>query len=314
MEKINKVLMEVDRLEDQSLALLEGTVPNTTSGRNTTVTTSVKMTANSLGLASDELRTLTESMRPKDFSMPGYGEDDEDDEDVNMDSVRRRFEEQNTSFLDSIKSALASILPMLDPPLHTSIFGFDLQRGCMLARYKGAKQLWVERASGGMVDVIHVPAMEKNPDGPNKKAVMYCNPNAGLIEVAAGLSLIGGNIAAEIEGIENDKCWTDFYTNAGYDMYLFNYAGFGRSHGAGYCGIGKRGGEEPYIKGIMGRVRRICHATFCGFQVGSLKDFARLHVLLSTKHWSRTSLRPSLCARMVILLHHISCRTAMLTT
>ena len=122
-----------------------------------------------------------------------------------------------------------------------------------------------------MIDVIHIPAKSHGdfPQG-SKKAVLYCNPNAGLIEVATGMSLAGGNVDSEVDASEN--CWSDFYSNMGFDVYLFNYAGFGRSYGAGLCGVGKRGGEEPYIEGGMGRFRRICHSTLCGFQVGCQKS------------------------------------------
>mmetsp|Transcript_7486 Transcript_7486/g.11824 ORF Transcript_7486/g.11824 Transcript_7486/m.11824 type:complete len:611 (+) Transcript_7486:3-1835(+) len=179
--------------------------------------------------------------------------------------------------MDSVKAGIASILPMLDPPLHTSIFGFDVQRGCVLSRYRGARQLWVQRPGGGMIDCLHIPSKAspliegsapdvgvQNPR--NKKAVLYCNPNAGLIEVATGMSLAGGNVASETEGVVNDNCWADFYTNQGFDVYLFNYAGFGRSYGAGFCGAGRRGGEERYIQGAFGRIKRILHGTFCSFQ------------------------------------------------
>lgn len=193
--------------------------------------------------------------------------DSDDEDELGADSVRRQFEEQSGSAMGAIKSGLSSILPMLDPPLHSSIFGFDVLRGCMLSRYRGARQLWVPRGQGGgMIDVIHIPA--KTSAGPSsergKKAVMYCNPNAGLIEVAAGMGLSGGTI--DPDGATTETCWSDFYTNIGFDIYLFNYAGFGRSHGAGCFGIGKRGGGEPYMHGAVGRMKRIFHSTFCGFQ------------------------------------------------
>lgn len=224
------------------------------------------MIANSLVVVANDLRDFAESLSPSggDGTTPSDG----DEANLSVDAVRRRFEEQNTSLLDSVSSAASSILSMLDPPLHTSIFGFDVQRGCMLARYQGAKQMWVKRPSGGMIDVIHIPAISYSQSSQkNPKAVMYCNPNAGLIEVATGMSLAGGNVMQEEEGVVNDNCWTDFYTNAGYDIYLFNYAGFGRSFGSGYCGVGRRGGEEPYVEGTYGRIKRIIDGTFFGFQV-----------------------------------------------
>ena len=265
LDKLIQVLAEIDRLESAAKTILENA-----SGRAQTISSSVKMTANSLGIAAGDLRDFVEGLRSSSMAEPGFGggSDIEDDPDMSMDHVRRRFEEQNGSFMNSIKSGFSSILPMPDPPLHTSIFGFDVQRGCMLSRYRGARQFWVQRPGGGMIDVLHIPANSSGvPIQGNSKAILYCNPNAGLIEVAAGLSLAGGNVASDAEGTSNNSCWSDFYTKLGFDVYLFNYAGFGRSFGAGYCGIGRRGGEEPFIQGVIGRIRRICHGTFCDFQV-----------------------------------------------
>jgi hypothetical protein len=261
-----QVLGEIDRLEAQAKPLLENA-----TGKPQATSPSVKMTANSMGIVASELRDFVESLKPVDAESGGSGSDSDDEGDLTVDEVRRRSEDQNGSFMDSLRSGLSSILPMLDPPLHTSIFGFDLQRGCMLSRYRGARQLWVQRHDGGMIDVIHIPAKSHdNSPQQGKNAVLYCNPNAGLVEVAAGISLAGGNM--DPEGGASESCWSDFYTNMGIDTYLFNYAGFGRSYGAGQCGVGKRGGEEPFIDGVMGRIRRICHSTFCGFQVGSVKN------------------------------------------
>lgn len=254
----------MDRLEEQAGSMLAQH-----SGKTEMPSSSVRMIANSLVVVANDLKDFAESLSASggdDGSSPSEG----DEANLSVDAVRRRFEEQNTGVMDSITSGAASLLSMLDPPPHNSIFGFDVQRGCMLARYKGAKQMWVKRPSGGMIDVIHIPSTtHSQPSQKNPKAVMYCNPNAGLIEVATGMSLAGGNVMQEEEGVVNDNCWTDFYTGAGYDIYLFNYAGFGRSYGSGfYCHGGRRGGEEPYIEGTYGRIKRIIDGTFFGFQVG----------------------------------------------
>ena len=266
MEHLQKVLTDFDKLELKAKPILEST-----TGKPQQLSTEVKMLANHLVIVTSDLRDFVESLRPPSAGGPGEssGSDDDgdDDENLTVDAVRRRFEEQSGSVMDSVKSGLAAILPMLDPPLHTSIFGFDVQRGCMLARYRGARQFWVQRPGGGMIDVLHIPAKSAGPPAPrNSRAVMYCNPNAGLIEVATGMSLAGGNVASDAEGVINDSCWSDFYTNLGFDIYLFNYAGFGRSYGAGYCGICRRGGDEPYVDGAIGRLKRIFHGTFCSFQ------------------------------------------------
>jgi hypothetical protein len=260
LNHLDKVLGQLSALEIQAKPILE-----LTSGKQQ-LSDSLRQVANQLMIDATELRDFAESLKPQ----PSSGDEEEDREELTVDAVRQRFEEQNSSTMDSVKAAFASIVAMLDPPLHTSIFGFDAQRGCVLSRYRGARQLWVQRPGGGMIDCFHIPAKpdagcgQVNPR--NKKAVLYCNPNAGLIEVATGMSLAGGNVSSDVDGVINDSCWTDFYTNQGFDVYLFNYAGFGRSYGAGFCGAAKRGGEEKYVAGAVGRIRRILHGTFCSFQ------------------------------------------------
>jgi hypothetical protein len=261
LNHLEKVLQQIAALEMQAKPILEngGTTPSQS------ISKAARQAANMLLISATELRDFTESLKPQ--SAGDASVDDEEDEDLTVDEMRRRFEEQSTSAMDSVKSGVASILPMLDPPPHTSIFGFDVQRGCVLARYRGARQLWVQRPGGGMIDCLHIPAKTSGvSNSRNTKAVLYCNPNAGLIEVATGMSLAGGNIASDIDGVINDNCWTDFYTNHGFDIYLFNYAGFGRSYGAGFCGAARRGGEERYEAGAFGRIKRILHGTFCSFQ------------------------------------------------
>ncbi|KAG7338807.1 hypothetical protein IV203_026277 [Nitzschia inconspicua] len=261
---LDRVLGQLFALEIQAKDVLENT-----GGRQQQLSDSARQVANQLMIAATELRDFTESLKPQSSSGDATPED-EVGEDLTVDAVRRRFEEQNTSVMDSVKAGISSVAAMLDPPPHTSIFGFDVQRGCVLSRYQGARQLWVQRPDGGMIDCMHIPA--KSAPGTigvnhrNKKAVLYCNPNAGLIEVATGMSLAGGNVASDIDGMINDSCWTDFYTNQGFDVFLFNYAGFGRSYGAGLCGAAKRGGEEKYVPGALGRIKRILHGTFCSFQ------------------------------------------------
>jgi hypothetical protein len=300
LEKLLKVLAEVDRLEALAKPILESA-----TGKPRQVSSSVKMVASSLSIVTSDLRDFVESLKPPSSGEPGT--DSDEDENLTVDAVRRRFEEQSGSVLDSFKSGAASILPMLDPPLHTSIFGFDLQRGCMLSRYRGARQLWVQRPGGGMIDVLHIPAKSNGPPAPrNPKAILYCNPNAGLVEVATGMSLAGGNVASDAEGVVNDSCWADFYTNIGFDVYLFNYAGFGRSYGAGCCGIGKRGGEEPYVEGMLGRIQRIIHGTFFSFQVSRALNLFSHRKSISLAHGSLSSLPLILCVQMVLLWDLIS--------
>ena len=155
---------------------------------------------------------------------------------------------------------------MLDPPPHTSVFDFDVQRGCMLSRYRGARQFWVRRPNGGMIDVLHFPALGHGPNQvQNSRAVLYCNPNAGLVELAAGMSLSGGNVPAADSASIVHESWVDIYTKLGLDCYVFNYAGYGRSYGTTLCVSGKKA-DEVYFPGVFARVSRIFRSCFLSFQ------------------------------------------------
>lgn len=263
LQHLETVLSHVDTLEP----FLE----NSKSSSNT-----ARQAALNLVDAAKELRDFVESLKP----VGNNSSDSENDQAV--DELRSRLEEeQNGSIMDTIRLGAASILPKLDPPRHTSIFGFDVLRGCVLSRYKGARQLWVPRPGGGMIDCLHIPA-KSSSNRNNEKAILYCNPNAGLIEVATGMSVAGGNVSSDIDGVVNDNCWTDFYTNAGFDMYLFNYAGFGRSYGTVYCGLCNGRKNEIFDPSSWGRIKRICYGLFFGFR--PTPDTLRADGLTVAKH------------------------------
>jgi hypothetical protein len=124
----------------------------------------------------------------------------------------------------------------------SAIFNMDVLRGCFLSRYRGAKQFWIPRTtssqsgtSDGFLDCIIIPPPCYQPSQP-RKAVIYCNPNAGLYEVATGFNLMGGNVVSSKQEQDTNN-WTDFYLSLGYHVVLFNYAGYGRSFGDSntYC-------------------------------------------------------------------------------
>jgi hypothetical protein len=135
------------------------------------------------------------------------------------------------------------------------------------------------------MDVLHFPAagrMQAPPangrdvssspaDGArNRRAVLYCNPNAGLIEVSAGMGLIGGNVPSADStssgpSDSNSACWIDFYTQRGLDVYVFNYAGYGRSYGTTLCVSGAKPGDHNYRPGFLRRLGRIVRSTFLTF-------------------------------------------------
>lgn len=272
LEKLKKIVQLLDKLERLAQPVLEtGSISSTQPLPPEAFTT-----ANNLLDKSSELRDYVNSLKP--------GQDREDpeaddsaaaaaaatsEEDLTVDAVRRRFEEPNTSALETIKAGAASVLPMLDPPPHTSIFGFDVQRGCMLSRYRGSRQLWVPRPrGGGRLDVLHFPARNYGSKLPrNPRAVLYCNPNAGLIEVTAGMSLVGGNVpSADAENSANDNSWVDFYTELGMDVYVFNYAGYGRSFGTSCFGKTGANAGSNYHPGVLARLSRIFKSCFFTFQ------------------------------------------------
>lgn len=255
---LKTVVDQLNLLENQASAVFNGS--GGTSSTNL-FSDEARATAATLLSSANELRDFVSSLKPPTADENGAG----GDEDVTVDAMRRRVEEQSGTAMDAVKSGLASILPMLDPPPHSSIFGFDVLRGTVLSRYLGARQLWVRRPNGGMLDVLHIPTKNAAPNCPrNPKAVMYCNPNAGLCEVATGMSLAGGNIGEE--DAAQDSCWTDFYTDLGFDIYLFNYAGFGRSFGTTAC-VKRNVLNETFVPGICGRLQRIFRASFLTFKV-----------------------------------------------
>ena len=283
LNHIETVLKEVENLEIQAKSLLE-------YSRNSSVvgpSNSARQAASRVMTSAIDLRNFVESLRPppSPYGSSSAMEDDVENNDAGQSANELQQQSLNGkngnsgSITETIRMGLSSILPMLDPPPHTSIFGFDVLRGCVLSRYKGSRQLWVQRPSGGRIDCLHIPSASKsvpnatpssfptddaatNQKSNNLKAVLYCNPNAGLIEVATGMSLAGGNVASDIDNNVNDNCWTDFYTNAGFDIYLYNYAGFGRSHGQNVCGLQ----TGNYTPGIWGRLKRIMFGQLFGFR------------------------------------------------
>jgi hypothetical protein len=245
-----------------------------------------------------ELRQFIYRIKPPSASSSTTAADDEtihdEESEVGADAVRHRLEENGTassvSTLGMIQSAFQSFLSMIDPPPHKYIFGLDVIRGCFLSRYRGARQFWVRRSGGsclggGEIDVLCIPSNLgdneassikcRMPMSPRqgrdnsvltsggakrgRKAVLYCNPNAGLAEVATGLGLIGGNIDPERdEDNSNPTCWAEYYISHGYDVYLFNYCGYGRSHAGSV--------QSEFQPGCIGSLRRLFYATFLSFK------------------------------------------------
>ncbi|KAL7533203.1 hypothetical protein ACHAXR_005101, partial [Thalassiosira sp. AJA248-18] len=109
---------------------------------------------------------------------------------------------------------------------------------------------------------------DNNNVGGNKKrrAVLYCNPNAGLVEVATGMGLTGGNVDQDEDDDEKEPtCWTEYYIEHGYDVFLFNYAGYGRSFG----GSSWNETTTEFSHGILGALKRVLFSTFLAFKPSS---------------------------------------------
>ena len=258
MGLLGKVLSDITSLEQNGSILLNN------NGRfipHDAINETVKHAAQTVLHSAGELKLLLLGMA-QTVGDTTADDDDDEIEDVTMDSVRRHLGENGGgSAWDAISTAFAAILPMLDPAPHKSIFGLDVLRGTVLSRYRGATQMWFRRPTGGQIDSFHIPAQGRDPaQGRNQKAVLYCNPNAGLIEVATGMSLVAGNCSKAMDA-SDEACWTDYYIQKGYDIYLFNYAGYGRSYGTASAG------NKARTAGCLGACGRILHSAFFAFTV-----------------------------------------------
>jgi len=265
--------------------------------KNTKITLETYRAAQKLFISITELNDLLPNLALKSMNYSNKNDPSESnhDDDDSCDggggsstgaraSTRKSMLSQGNTIIAGIQSAIASIVSLFDAPPHESIFGLDVLRGTMLSRYVGAKQYWFPRPKsegGGMIDVLHIPSYSRMLDSEGtlsntdyngqckqkiEKAVLFCNPNAGLVEVATGISLIGGNVANNGR-VSNMACWSDFYVENGFDIFLFNYAGFGRSY------AGKNGGSSCVGPATKERsmnafcvLGRIVYNSFFGFK------------------------------------------------
>jgi len=330
---INKLLDEFDEVKNTNTHALHFNQRNRQTWKDTFISKEGTLSAIKLLSTVTQLKDTLPSFKPLLSSSSSNNDLPKIDsnQEINLDdfpnhnannqknSIRNKF----LKHIKPILSAFVSILQLLDPPAHTSIFGLDVLRGSVLSRYLGSRQFWVPRqrnsfpilgklfsfisSHNGKIDVLHIPTkaslndiMQNKSNISNRRiqnAVLYCNPNAGLAEVATGMSLVGGNISGSLDGYEdncyhnnipnntnssNDSCWADFYTTNGYDIFLFNYAGFGRSHGNSFCF------KKDYKSGLFHFIRRIVFSTFFAFKPTSesLKSDAQsvaTHILENLK-------------------------------
>lgn len=340
-ELLTCLLSDITHLSRSASNLLQN-IPIGTPPSKGTVSEDAVSHADALLRHAAELRQFVKRVQPPSsdttysrFSNCDTDDDNDTDDDIHdeerevgADAVRHRLEENGTaasssdSAVGTMRSTFASFAAMIDPPPHKYIFGLDVLRGCVLSRYRGARQFWVKRtggslfcfgSGGGAIDVIHIPswssrdgntnlnggassssiekrmpmsprqgrdtpsvvAVSSGTDKKGRKAVLYCNPNAGLAEVATGLGLIGGNTHPDKDNDDTDAtCWTEYYISHGYDVYLFNYCGYGRSH-AGTS-------QTEFRPGCIRSVRRLFYAAFLSFKPTS--QTLKLDAVAVAKH------------------------------
>lgn len=254
MERLQTLLDLTEGMEREAGPLLQG---SPTASQNPAVADLAKKVM----VMCRDMRDFCARLRPLGMNDSNDGSENPDEDPTA--AVRQQL---SGGAVEAVRSGVSSILPMLDPPPHTSIFGLDAQRGCMMSRYQGARQIWIRRPTGGLIDVLHFPALNASgtPIQGNPKALLYCNPNAGLIEVAGGMSLVGGNLPSSDSGSQGET-WIDFYTSIGFDVYVYNYAGYGRSWGKTYCSSVPPW-SRPYTSGALARINRIISSCLFHFQ------------------------------------------------
>lgn len=192
-KRLKNIISLIDDLSVNAAAVLHG--------RSATVPETARSTAAALKTASVDLRDYVTSLSPR-------AQDEADQTDGTTVQMRRSLDSQSSNGpMDAVRAVAKNLGPMIDPPPQSSIFGLDVLRGCTLSRYRGASQFWVRRPMGGMVDVLRFPAAQKLNASQTRRAVLYCNPNAGMIEVSTGINFSGGNVPTVDRANVNNDSW-----------------------------------------------------------------------------------------------------------
>ncbi len=81
-----------------------------------------------------------------------------------------------------------------------------------------------------------------------------------------------------MEMIFNSTCWAEHYISHGYDVYLFNYAGYGRSYGGNRC----NNPTTEFSHGVLGSMKRFLFSTLLAFKPSS--ESLKLDALAVARH------------------------------
>ena len=73
-------------------------------------------------------------------------------------------------------------------------------------------------------------------------------------------------------------CWTEYYIEHGCDVYLFNYAGYGRSFG----GSSWNQTTTEFSHGFLGTLKRVLFSTFLAFKPSS--ESLKLDAAIVARH------------------------------
>ena len=92
----------------------------------------------------------------------------------------------------------------------TTLGNIDQMRVEMVSRFH-AEQIWLDTADGTRIDCMWIPCVNARPDSPT---MLFCNPNAGFYEFAYYQSE-----------------WLEYYIQAGVNVMMWNYRGYGRTKG-----------------------------------------------------------------------------------
>jgi hypothetical protein len=144
-------------------------------------------------------------------------------------------EDSNSGTLTTILNVASSFRSPLSSFEHLS---FPYMRSILQKKYS-AKLHFVEVSKGCNIDCAFFPAQSQNKRG----LVFFCSPNAAFYEC--------------ISQVDLSKSWFGFYRSHGFDIFMFNYRGYGRSNGAPSPSVVKMDAEL-----LLDHVKQLYNPTF----------------------------------------------------